>query len=183
MSESTSAQVQLRPGAEIVLRTARPEDGAALHALVAEAGTLEQNTLYAYVLMADHFRGTTVIAERDGKPAGFVLAHRPPTHPEAVFVWQVGVHPWARGLGLGRRMLRFLADRASGARFVEATVTPSNTASRRLFESLARELRVPFEWTPRYSARVLGGEHEPEELVRIGPLVPRPMRRDDGRPS
>lgn len=181
MSDPRSLESTPRADAEIVLRTARPEDGAALHALVDAAGTLEQNTLYCYVLMADHFRGTTVIAERDGVVIGFVLAHRPPTHPDAVFVWQVGVHPSARGLGIGRRMLRFLADRA-GVRFVEATVTPSNTASRRLFESLARALGVRAEWGAGYSARVLGGAHEPEDRVRIGPLYPR-LVRPEPKPS
>ncbi|MCZ7682969.1 MAG: diaminobutyrate acetyltransferase [Sandaracinaceae bacterium] len=172
----------LERGSELVLRTARPRDGAALHALVAAAGTLEQNTLYCYVLMADHFGDTTVIAERGGEVVGFVMAHRPPARLESVFVWQVGVHPAARGQGIGRRMLRFLAER-SAARFVEATVTPSNAASRRLFESLARELGVPFAWSDGYSARALGGAHEPEDRVRIGPLYPRLARAGEGRPS
>lgn len=181
MSES-AIDAGLERGAELVLRAARPEDGAALHALVEAAGTLEQNTLYCYVLMADHFRSTTVVAERLGEVVGFVMAHRPPTHLEAVFVWQVGVHPSARGHGIGRRMLRFLAER-SAARFVEATVTPSNLASRRLFESLARELGVPFAWSDGYSARALGGAHEREDRVRIGPLYPRLARATGGRPS
>lgn len=182
MSEQGAIATGLQRDARIALRTARPEDGPALHALVAAAGTLEQNTRYCYVLMADHFRSTTVVAERRGEIVGFVMAHRPPTHPDAVFVWQVGVHPRARGLGVGRSMLRYLAERAA-ARFVEATVTPSNEASRRLFESLARELRVPCAWSDGYSARVLGGEHEREDRVRIGPLSARAPRAGERQPS
>lgn len=180
MSDGTVVSAVERLRASVVLRMAKPEDGPRLHALVEAAGTLEQNTLYCYVLMADHFRATTVVAEREGELVGFVMAHRPPTHPEAVFVWQVGVHPRARGLGVGRRMLRFLADHAPGVRFVEATVTPSNEPSRRLFESLARELGVPASWNDAYDARHLGAEHEPERLIRIGPLYPRLVRNTDG---
>src|SRR5690606_41582845 len=66
--------------------------------------------------------------------------YRPPARPEAVFVWQIGVHPRAQGQGLGRRLLLELLRRpaAADATHLEATVGVSNTASARLFQSVAR---------------------------------------------
>lgn len=154
-------------------RAARPEDGRALRRLVHAAGTLEANTGYAYVLLADHFRATTLLAERGGAPVGFVAAYRPPTHPDAVFVWQVGVAPGARGLGVARGLLDALvaAPGCAGVRFLEATVAPSNEASRRLFESFARRRGAPVAWSDGYPEPLFDGPHEAERLIRIGPLA------------
>ena len=63
MRELSEAPRAARPRLEgIELRGARPEDGAAIHALVARCGTLELNSPYAYVLLADHFGATSVVA-------------------------------------------------------------------------------------------------------------------------
>ncbi|MCA9607327.1 MAG: diaminobutyrate acetyltransferase [Myxococcales bacterium] len=154
----------------VSFREARPADGRTLFAMVEAVGTLERNTGYAYVVYCDHFRATTLIAERDGSPVGFVLAHRPPTHPDTVFVWQVGVLPAGRGLGVAGGLLDALAGRSRGVRFLEATVTPTNEASRRLFESFARRRGAPVAWTDGYPSTFFHGSHEPERLVRIGPF-------------
>jgi L-2,4-diaminobutyric acid acetyltransferase len=157
-------------------RGPRATDGRAVHALVREAGGLERNTGYAYVLLCDHFADTGVVAERDGRLVGFVAAYRPPSDPDAVFVWQVGVHPSARGQGLGRRLLDAVLQRpgSRGARFLTATVAPSNAASRRLFQGFARRRGAPFTWSDGYAAHLFAGGHEPEPLIRIGPMTDAP---------
>ena len=169
----------------IRFRGAAPDDGLALHRLVDDGGVLELNTTYSYVLMCDHFAGTTVIAEHGtglngiaenrGAPVGFVTAYRPPSRPEAVFVWQIGVHPSMRGRGVARGLLDFLVKRPAcrGVRFLEATVTPSNVPSRRLFTSFARHRGASFEWSDGYPGEIFSAadDHEPEHLIRIGPLV------------
>jgi L-2,4-diaminobutyric acid acetyltransferase len=161
-------------------RGAAPEDGRSLHRLVDDGGVLELNTTYSYVLMCDHFAATTVIAEHGiaangGAPVGFVTAYRPPSRPEAVFVWQIGVHPSMRGRGVARGLLDFLVRRPAcrGVRFLEATVTPNNVPSRRLFTSFARHRGASFEWSDGYPGALFGAadDHEPEHLIRIGPLV------------
>ncbi|MCB9598692.1 MAG: diaminobutyrate acetyltransferase, partial [Sandaracinaceae bacterium] len=136
------------------------------------AGTLERNTAYAYVLLCDHFRATNVIAELEGEPVGFVAAYRPPTHHDTVFVWQVGVLDAARGLGVAGTLLDALVARPGcrGVRYLEATVTPSNEASRRLFESFARRRGADVAWSDGYPATLFAPDHEPEHLVRIGPF-------------
>lgn len=158
---------------DLTLRSPTVSDGAAIWQLVAEAGTLERNTSYAYLLLASHFSGTSVVAEKGGRLLGFVAAYRPPSRPEAIFVWQVGVHPDARGLGLAGRMLDWLFESpgAHGARWLEATVTPDNQPSNRLFQSFARRHEVAYERINWFESKHFpGGEHAPELLYRIGPV-------------
>lgn len=163
----------MSPKQDIVIRGARPTDGPAVHALIAQVGTLELNTGYAYLLLCDHFGSTSVVAERDGLLLGAVLGYRPPSRPDAVFVWQVGVDPAARGTGLGKKLLAAFARTpgAAGTRFLEATVAPSNAASRALFTSFARAEGAPLEELAGYGAPHLPEGHEPEPLLRIGPLT------------
>jgi len=162
----------MSPEADIVVRGALPSDGPAVHALIERVGTLELNSGYAYLLLCDHFGSTSVVAERDGQLLGTVLGYRPPSRPDAIFVWQVGVDPAARGTGLGKKLLRAFTRTpgAAGARFLEATVAPSNAASRALFTSFARAESAPLAEQPGYGAPHLPMGHEPEPLLRIGPL-------------
>lgn len=167
----STASPALAEASQVSFREARPDDGRALFEMVEAIGTLERNTGYAYVVYCDHFRATTLIAERGGAPVGFVLAHRPPTHPDTVFVWQVGVRAEGRGLGVAGGLLDALARRCRGVRFLEATVTPTNEASRRLFESFARRRGAPVAWSDGYPSTFFHGSHEPERLIRIGPFA------------
>jgi L-2,4-diaminobutyric acid acetyltransferase len=91
------------------------------------------------------FAETCVAAERDNRLVGFVTAYRPPRRPDAIFIWQIGVDLSVRRQGLGRQMLHYLLSLPACREiaFLEATVTPSNTASRRLFQSFAQELNLP----------------------------------------
>lgn len=150
------------------LRPLAPDDGPTLHGLVADGGGLDVNSPYAYVLGARFFAATSVLAEGPEGPEGFVLAFAPPPEPDTLFVWQVGVAPHARGRGLGLSMLRWLVD-AVGPTHLDATVTPSNTASQRLFGALARDLGAPLD-VRRWADRDQLGGAEPEDLHRIGPL-------------
>lgn len=162
-SADADTSVQLRPLA--------PDDGPALHALVRDGGGLDLNTPYAYVLSARFFAATSVIADGPDGPAGFVLGITPPPAPDTLFVWQVGVAPSARGRGLGLTMLRWLIDEV-GPTYLEATVTPSNTASQRLFRALARDLDAPLVTRRWVEGTELGDDgHEPEDLHRIGPIA------------
>lgn len=171
-SAASDAALSPEVRASVRYRTAEPEDGRAVHRLVDETGGLELNTGYAYVLLCDHFAATTVLAESDGGLIGFVAAYVPPRRPDTVFVWQVGVHPDARGQGFASSVLDALISREAcrAVEYLEATVSPSNEASRRLFESFAERHGAPFVWSDGYPASHFAGAHDPENLIRIGPM-------------
>ncbi|WP_376693671.1 diaminobutyrate acetyltransferase [Wenzhouxiangella sp. EGI_FJ10409] len=161
-----ATQVNSKP----VFRKARPEDGARMYELVKEMGGLELNTAYFYVLFCIDFADTCVVSEVDGKLAGFVLGHRPPERPDAIFVWQVGVAPFMRKQGMARRLLEAFLEQNPDARWLEASVTPSNTASRKLFRAVARDHDVECKVGDFMLAEHFPDGHEPEELFRIGPF-------------
>lgn len=158
---------------DVVLRRPTVRDGAAVWALVRASGRLDANSSYAYLLVCTHFADTCVIAERDGRVVGFVTAYRPPSRPEVIFVWQIAVAVAARGQGLATSLLRALLDRPAcvDARFLEATVAPSNQPSKALFHAFARRLGVPCNEEPGFGENLFPSRtHELELLMRIGPL-------------
>lgn len=148
---------------------------------------LDFNSPYAYVLWSDYFsRSSTVAVATQDDPGtnagakstagtdnsvvvGFVTGFHPPIDPATLFVWQVGVAVEARGRGLARQMLDELLAR-SGARWLEATVTPSNTASTALFRGTASRHGTAVVETLAYPEELFPGEHEPEVRFRIGPF-------------
>lgn len=159
--------------APIQLRSPSVADGNAILQLVRASGVLEPNTCYAYLLLSTHFADTCVVAEQGGELVGFVAAYRPPTNPAAVFVWQIGVSEKARGQGLGKRLLHYVADApgCEGVRFLEATVSPSNEASRRLFTRFANDRGSRCDVGPGFAPADFGPTtHEEELLFRIGPF-------------
>lgn len=160
--------------AAFTLRSPTSADGAAIHELVKATRLLEPNTCYAYLLLSSHFAETCVVATQGGSVLGVVLAYRPPSDADAVFVWQVGVHPLAQGQGLARRLLHALLDRPAchDVRWLTATVAPSNVASDRLFRGFARDRGVDVRLETGFVASDFGtADHEDEPLYRIGPLV------------
>ncbi len=157
------------------LRAPRAEDGRRIHALVESDATLESNSAYCYVLLCTHFAQHGIIAEQDGELAGFVAAYRPPSDPEAVFVWQVGVAPAGRGQGLGKRLLNALVEQPANrdARFLTATVDAANEPSNHLFAAFARGQGAALETETGFTSDLFPPGHAPEPLLRIGPLKPR----------
>lgn len=153
-------------------RAARRGDGAALWQLVKSAGTLELNSAYFYLLFAEHFGATCLIAEQDETVVGGVIAYRPPAEPDAVFVWQIGVAPAARGQGLGKQLLHELLQLpgCAGVRWLTATVAEDNLVSARLFRGFARERNVTCKTQDFFSSALFPEPHSAEPLFRIGPF-------------
>lgn len=176
-----------RPDPVAELRVPELHDASKIVGLVRDSGVLDVNSDYAYLLLCHHFADTCLVAEVDDRIVGFTLGYRPPGRTDTLFLWQIGVSMTARGEGLGSRMLDELLRRhtKSGVQFLETTVTPSNSASQALFESLARRKGVECEVTPLFSSEMFScaGAHEAEHLYRIGPLSDRTAgsgQMDDG---
>lgn len=153
-----------------------------MHAFVQDCPPLELNTAYAYVLLATHFSASSAVAEDQEGLLGFVVGYRLPEEQETLFVWQIGVHARARGLGLGKRLLQHLIERTDTVpvRYLEATVAPSNEASQRLFRGFAKFLNAPCEERPCFEPEHFGGsQHESEALFRVGPFRQAPHNKEN----
>ena len=156
----------------IDLRTPTVADGTALWQLAKDSRTLDVNAPYAYLLWCRDFAATSVIAETEGRAAGFVTGYRRPHLPDTWMVWQVAVDPAWRGAGLAGRMLDHLARRllSLGVTHVETSITADNEASQRLFRAFARRWHAAVECSELFAESLFPGGHLAEELFRIGPL-------------
>lgn len=149
--------------------------------LAGETG-MDVNSPYSYTLWCRDFARSCVVArDDDGRVAAYVTGYVRPDSPDTYFLWQVAVDSAFRGQRLARRMLDFIGDAIAdqGLRYLEATVTPDNTASRALFGSFARDRGAEAVWSPLFGTEHFpqdGTPHEPEDLVRIGPLGARPSQ-------
>ncbi|MFE7407510.1 diaminobutyrate acetyltransferase [Isoptericola sp. NPDC057559] len=165
-----------RPTAPLAGLTVRPPttaDGAAMWRLARDSGSLDLNSSYAYLLLADHFAATCRLAFLDGdEPAGFLAAYRLPADPATLFVWQVAVDPRARGRRVAGRLLDAAVDEAAGdggpgiAR-IHTTVTADNASSRRVFARWAAERGATLRETTGYEAADFPDGHEGEPLLVI----------------
>lgn len=183
MHRQTNITEVFKPPASVEIRHASVPDAAQIWQLVRGCDVLDTNSCYAYLLICRDFSATSLVAFRDQQLLGFVAAYVPPSRPDVVFVWQIGTAPAARNMGVAKTLLRSLlrTPACRHVRFLEATVTPSNAASAKLFRSTADELRVDFHCSAGFRSSDFGSlddeaaddevaRHEPEDLVRIGPI-------------
>lgn len=155
-----------------ILRSPCQQDAYAIHQLIAACPPLDLNSVYAYLLLSEHFFATCVVAVKENDIDGFISAYRLPQKPSTLFVWQVAVHERARGCGLGQRMLQYLLEHVPDVQFIETTVSPDNQASRRMFESLAHHYEVPLQESEFFERSAFGEQDHPSEpLLRIGPVA------------
>ncbi|MGP4080322.1 diaminobutyrate acetyltransferase [Pseudalkalibacillus sp. R45] len=157
---------------EIIFSKPALEDGKSMWQIVNDT-SLDQNSSYKYIMMSEFFSETCVVAKINDQTVGFVTAFIPPEQPEVVFVWQIGVDPNERGKGIASKMLTELINRpiCNDVRYLEATVTPSNQASRSLFEGFARHQDTECEITERFADDLFpSDDHESELNFRIGPF-------------
>lgn len=168
----------------LIFREPSLADAVAITQLVSRCPPLDVNSHYVSLLLCRDFHATCVVAECDSTIVGFLSAYRPPVRRDTVFVWQVAVDGILRSRGVASRMLDALLSRnvCSDVKYLEATVTPSNTSSRNLFRSLAKRLDAKCRTSSGFSQEMFGGaqEHEPEELFRIGPFT---LNHDHGKGS
>lgn len=149
------------------------EDGRAVHDLIRNSPPLDLNSSYNYFLLCSHFADTCVVVELGDQIVGFLSAYRKPKDMETLFVWQVAVDGAMRGQGMAGRMLEHVLARpvCDGVHFIETTVSPSNRASRRVFERFRERRDAQWREEIFISRDLFGNEnHEEEVLFRIGPL-------------
>lgn len=172
--DASATVAQVTGNTSVTIEPPSIDDGPHLWRLATEAGSLDVNSPYSYLLWCRDFAGTSVVARDRGRPVGFISGYTRPGQARTLFVWQVAVAPTHRRQGLARRMLDHLAESLAprGVEAVEATVTPSNESSTRLFTSFAKAHGATVERDVLFAENLFpgGGSHEPEVLFHIGPL-------------
>ena len=177
MNTNESMRLSEAPAGSFEIRPPVPSDAQAVWRLVEKTPDLDSNSPYAYLLLCSHFGSTGLVARAGGELAGFVLGYARPDDASTAFVWQVAVAEAARGRGLARRLLDdwfARCVRRSGVRFLEATVTPSNQASRALFTSFARKRGASLREHVEFPRLLFPDDvqHQDEIALRIGPVLP-----------
>jgi L-2,4-diaminobutyric acid acetyltransferase len=161
---------------DVVIESPMKSDGAALWRIARDSRKLDLNTPYAYMLWCRDFGHSSVVARVGGEPVGFITGYRRPDDPETGMVWQVAVDSSQRGRGLAGRLLDALFSTlvAQGVRHLETTVTPDNEASIALFRSFAERWGAEMTRSDLFTGDDFPGpdDHAPEDLYRIGPLMP-----------
>ncbi|MCV0401326.1 MAG: diaminobutyrate acetyltransferase [Nitrosopumilus sp.] len=155
----------------IIFREPLVSDANSIWNLVTSNKPLDENSKYLYVLLCHQFSKTCVVAEHDSKIVGFLSGFISPKNPDTLFVWQAAVDDKFRNKGIAKELVfKALSQTEPSVRFVEATVTPSNKASLKFLQNFASQLDANFTKMPLFSTEILGNGHEPEDLVRIGPV-------------
>lgn len=168
---------------DIEFRTPVAADGPAVTALIAACPPLDRNSRYCNLLQCEHFADHCIIAEKSGRLVGWVSGYRPPSDPDAFFVWQVAVAVEGRGRGLARRMITALMARPAqqSATHMITTVTGDNEASWALFCGLARDWGVALERNALFEREPhFAGAHDTEYLARIGPIDRKQIHANQG---
>lgn len=171
------------PAIDIRLRRPSAADGPAVTALIAACPPLDRNSRYCNLLQCDHFADHCVIAEKAGRVVGWVSGYRPPSDPDAFFVWQVAVSAEGRGQRLASRMITALLARPAqrGVTHLITTVTDDNHASWSLFRSLARDWNAALERSALFDREVhFAGAHATEYQARIGPIDQKKIEKEQG---
>lgn len=166
------------------MRYTRPHtaEGKEMWSIAKATGTLDLNSPYCYTLLATHFTHTSAIAWEHHTPVGFVSGYLVPETPSHLFIWQIGVLPSHQGLGIASHLILDVLSRkvCKKVTHITATISPSNTGSRRLFQKLSEKLNTTIQFSTGFTPADFPTPHEAEEWMILGPLpnsVPKKTKR------
>jgi len=127
-----------------VLREARPDDYEAIVSVVDDWWGRPMAHMMPRLFL-DHFHATSVVAERDGAMAGFLIGFHSPSRPGGAYIHFVGVAPNERRTGLARRLYTAFFDAAiqDGCTTVNAITGTANTRSIAFHRAMGFSVRGP----------------------------------------
>lgn len=134
-----------------------------------DSEVLDLNSSYSYLLWGRDFAQSSIMAEIDGRAAGYVTGYMRPDEPGTLMIWQVCVGADFQKRGLAAAMLDELAARTNADR-LETTITADNAASNRLFQRFAERHEADCEREPLFTTAMYPDGHDTEYLYRIAPL-------------
>ncbi|WP_116599198.1 diaminobutyrate acetyltransferase [Primorskyibacter marinus] len=155
---------------QLEFRKPTAKDGSNICDLIEACKPLDENSMYCNLIQCDHFADTCIVAEQDGQIVGWISGHIPPSQEDTLFVWQVAVHPDARGIGLAGRMLADLIERdeLDDVKQIQTTITGDNDASWGLFKGFAKRIGADVSDEPHFTRKDhFDGRHATEHMVTI----------------
>lgn len=156
----------------LLIRTPDRSDGPQMWSLVKKSKTLDLNSSYFYAAMSHWFSDTCRLAINTANHSliGIVIGFRVPSDKDILFIWQIAVDEQYRGQGIAMKLLEDVALN-SDIRLVQATISPSNLPSKRLFEKWSKAKQAPMTVSEGFGEHCFPDQqHEKEDLYQIGPL-------------
>jgi GNAT superfamily N-acetyltransferase len=150
----------------VIVRSARPEDWERVVAVMPEWwGGRDLRALLPRIFF-EHFGSTSLIAERDGELAAFLVGFLCPDHGDEAYIHFVGVDPRWRRSGLARNLYErfFGIARVNGRTFVRAVTAFVN------HDSIAFHRRLGFTLLPA-GQTFDGHQATPDPSVPEGAVV------------
>lgn len=158
----------------IHFRKPTADDGKEMYRIVRESKVLDVNSEYSYLMWGEYFQESSILAIDGDEVIGFITGFIPPNQVDTIFVWQVAVDERYKGNGLATELIERLFKRVrreADIQYVEATVTPSNIPSRRLFEGIAHKHKTKCIVSECFTeSQFTEKGHEAEFKFRIGPI-------------
>lgn len=157
---------------EIIYRKPVKKDAKKIYNLVKSTQVLDINSEYLYLLQSTHFSDTCNVAIANELVVGFVSGYIHPKYKGVYFLWQVGVDANLKGKGLAKKLILDILKREelSHIKYLYTTISPSNKASKRVFEKVALELDCDIQSEKHFEIEDFNNAHEEEVLYKIGPF-------------
>jgi L-2,4-diaminobutyric acid acetyltransferase len=153
----------------ITIRKPVKDDAKQIFKLVKGTNVLDVNSEYLYLLQSTHFSEYCSVATVDSKIVGFTSGYIVPDKPDTLFIWQVAVDSSTRGQGVAQKLIIDILERKAleGIKVIHTTISPSNTASQRLFEKLSEHYGASFTKEVMFEVSDFNDAHEDEVLYKI----------------
>ena len=156
---------------KIKITSPRKKDGSAVAKLIKRCPPLDLNSTYHYLIQSHYFSKTCSIAFDNKKIVAFVSGFINPSRNNSLFIWQVAIDEDYRGKELGIELIEFILKQNKNINSIEATVTETNSASRRMFQKICEKYQIKLsEQTLFDKEQDFSKEHDSEILIKIGPL-------------
>jgi phosphoribosylamine---glycine ligase len=123
---------------DVVIRHPEESEFIRVRDVIAECQPLIAHPIHFYKIILRYFNRTALVAELDGQLIGFTFCLESQNFPGRYFLWQIGVIPSCRYLGVGPMLVRTMEEEIGlrDGKEIEVTVEPDNPASLKLFEQL-----------------------------------------------